>query len=220
MNIGIIGAGHVGSALAHVFSALGHRVRIANSRSPDTLSEPALENGTTAVWAADAVSSAELLVIAIPEKGISALPSDIFRQAATDLVIIDTGNYYPKRDGAIHEIDDGLPESAWVSKCINRPVIKVFNNVDPKLLLISGKAKGEEQRIALPIAGDDAKAKALVMQLVDDIGFDPIDGGPLAESWRQQPGTPTYGTNLDGDGVRRGLAEASMERRGEWVSEQ
>jgi predicted dinucleotide-binding enzyme len=127
--------------------------------------------------------------------------------------VVDTGNYYPKqRDGRIADIEEGLPESRWVEKQLGRPVIKVFNNIYAKHLQEHGKAKGTVGRIALPVAGDDPEAKAVVMGLVDAIGFDPVDAGPLAESWRQQPGTPVYGTDLDAAGVRRALQEAKPER--------
>jgi hypothetical protein len=116
----------------------------------------------------------------------------------------------------IQEIEDGLPESVWVESQIGRPVVKVFNNIYAKHLEERGAAAGSPGRIALPMSGDDAAAKAKVAKLVDELGFDPIDVGPLAESWRQQPGTPVYGADLDAEGVRKALAEAKRERSPEW----
>jgi predicted dinucleotide-binding enzyme len=99
-----------------------------------------------------------------------------------------------------------------VSDRLGRPVVKAFNNIYAKDLLQSGKPKGAPGRIALPVAGDDSRAKDVVMRLVEELGFDPVDAGALDESWRQQPGTPVYTSNFDASGVRRALAEASPER--------
>jgi predicted dinucleotide-binding enzyme len=126
--------------------------------------------------------------------------------------IVDTGNYYPGRDGKIADIEEGTPESRWVSEQLGHPVIKAFNNIYAQHLQTRGKPAGTPDRIALPVAGDDPDAKAIVMRLVDELGFDPVDAGGLDESWRQQPGSPCYAADLDADGLRRALAEASPER--------
>jgi predicted dinucleotide-binding enzyme len=213
MNIGIIGAGNIGGTLARRFTALGHDVRVANSRGPQTLSELAAETGATAVSVAEAARGVEVLVVTIPLKHIPSLPIDVFANAAEGLVVVDTCNYYPRqRDGRIEEIEGGLTESAWVAKHLGRPVVKAFNNIYAQHLLELGKPAGTPGRIALPVAGDDPAAKAVVLGLVEEIGFDGVDAGTLAESWRQQPGTPVYGTDHDAEGVRRALAEASHER--------
>jgi hypothetical protein len=98
-----------------------------------------------------------------------------------------------------------------VSQQIRLPVVKAFNNIYAQHLSDRGRPRGSTDRIALPVAGDQP-AKATVMGLVEDLGFDAVDGGRLEESWRQQPGTPVYGTDLDADGVRRALADASPDR--------
>jgi predicted dinucleotide-binding enzyme len=129
-------------------------------------------------------------------------------------VVVDTGNYYPRhRDGRIAAIEEGLTESGWVAQQVGRPVVKAFNNIYAQHLLERGQPPGTPGRIALPVAGDDAAAKAVVLRLVDELGFDGVDAGGLHESWRQQPGTPVYGTDLDAAGVRRALAEARPERQ-------
>jgi predicted dinucleotide-binding enzyme len=109
-----------------------------------------------------------------------------------------------------------LPESRWVEQQLSRPVVKAFNNIYAQHLLERGQPVGTPGRIALPIAGDDPAAKAVVMRLVDELGFDPVDAGGLDESWRQQPGSPVYTHDFDAEGVRRGLAEARPERTPEW----
>jgi predicted dinucleotide-binding enzyme len=139
------------------------------------------------------------------------------RARPKDLVVVDTGNYYPRqRDGRIAEIEDGLPESQWVERRLWRPVIKAFNNIYARHLLENGRPKGSPSRIALPVGGDDPKAKAVVMRLIDDLGFDPVDAGGLDESWRQQPGTPVYATDYNAEGVRGALAAAHRERTDDW----
>ena len=212
MKIGIIGAGNIGGALASRFVELGHQVSIANSRGPATLVEVEAETGATAVEVHDAARGKDLIVVTIPEKHVPDLPSDLFDGVGEDVVVIDTGNYYPRhRDGAIEAIEAGTPESLWVSQQIGRPVVKAFNNIYAQHLRDKGRPPGSPERFALPVAGDEP-AKGTVMRLVEELGFDAVDAGSLEESWRQQPETPVYGTDLDADGVRRGLAEAGKER--------
>jgi predicted dinucleotide-binding enzyme len=216
MKIGIIGAGQIGGTLARRFRALGHDVAVANSRGPDTLRDLAAETGATAVTVEDAVRGRDVVIVTIPEKHIPDLPEGLL-SAAGDAVVIDTGNYYPQqRDGRIAAIEAGMPESAWVASELGRPVIKAFNNIYAKHLLEKGQPAGAAGRIALPVAGDDARGKSVVLRLVDALGFDAVDAGPLAESWRQQPGTPVYGTDHDVAGVTSALAKASRERTAEW----
>jgi predicted dinucleotide-binding enzyme len=213
MRIGIVGAGNIGGTLTRRLTALGHEVSVANSRDPETLADLAAETGARAVWMSDAPRDAELVIVTIPEKRIVDLPADLLAPAAAGFVLVDTGNYYPRqRDGEIAAIEQGTPESRWVEGQLGHPVMKAFNNIYAQHLLERGLPAGAEGRIALPVAGDDEAAKAVVLALVDELGFDPVDAGGLGESWRQQPGTPVYGTDLDADGVRRALAEASPER--------
>lgn len=213
MKIGIIGAGHIGGTLARRLVAVGHDVKITNSRGPQTLVDLARESGAKAVTVADAVKDVGLIIVTIPEKNIPVLGRSVFAHIPADVVIVDTGNYYPReRDGRIAAIEEGMPESVWMSGQIGRPVIKVFNNIYAQHLLENGKPYGTVGRIALPVAGDDAAAKKQVMALVDQLGFDPVDAGSLADSWRQQPGTPVYCGDLDAAGVRKALEEASPVR--------
>ena len=216
MRIGIIGAGHIGGALARRFRAAGHDVQVANSRGPETLTDLANETGATAVLISDAVTAVDAIVVTIPEKNIPNLPEGLFTEVGPDIPVIDTGNYYPQRDGRIAEIEEGLTESQWVQRQLGHPVIKAFNNIYAQHLQDMGKPTGAPGRIALPVAGNNPVAKKLVTELIDEIGFDPVDAGALDESWRQQPGTPVYATDLDADGVRRVLREAHPERPAEF----
>ena len=192
MKIGVIGAGNIGSALAGHFQRLGHSVLIANSRGPDSLSQVAQKTGATPVNISEIAKGVDLLVIAIPMKSVPALPGDLLFGLPATSPIIDTGNYYPLRDGKIPEIEGGMIESEWASQALGRPVIKVFNSIVADSLLHKARRRGSKERIALPVSGDGIQSKQLVMALVDQMGFDVIDAGPLSESWRYQPGTPAY----------------------------
>jgi predicted dinucleotide-binding enzyme len=200
MKIGIIGAGQIGGTLTRTLTKLGHQVSVANSRDPATLAELAAETGATAVWAADAAAGADLVIVSIPQKNVPDLAPNLLAAAAAGAPVIETNNYYPKqRDGLIAEIEAGIPESVWVANQLGLPaqrVFKAFNGIWWKHLLEGGLPKGAPGRIALPIAGEDGPAKQQVFTLIEDLGFDPVDGGTLSESWRQQPGTPVYGKDF------------------------
>jgi predicted dinucleotide-binding enzyme len=216
MKIGIIGAGHIGGTLTRRLTSLGHEVRVANSRGPETLQALANETGATAATPADAVKDAELVIVTIPTKSVTELSREIFDTRAAGAPVIDTTNYYPQqRDGRIDEIENGMTESRWVSSRIGQPVVKVFNNIGASHLLEDGRPAGTEGRIALPVAGDDDAVKRKVMELVDELGFDPVDAGGIDDSWRQQPGQPVSGTDLPADRLRQALTEASPQRPAE-----
>jgi predicted dinucleotide-binding enzyme len=197
MKIGIIGAGHIGGNLAQLLVQRGHQVVIANSRGPRTLDEVAQRTGATPVEAADAPRDAEVVIVTIPLKAVAELPKGLLDSAAPGVAVIDTNNYYPQRDGQIRAIDDGMTSSRWVGEQLGHPVVKVFNNIYAQDLLDRPTAPGTEGRRALPVAGDDERTKTVVLNLVDELGFDAVDIGGLDESWRYQPGTPAYGPDVD-----------------------
>jgi predicted dinucleotide-binding enzyme len=216
MKIGIIGAGQIGGTLARRLTALGHEVSVANSRGPESLAGLAAETGAKAVSASEAVRGVDLVVVTIPEKNVSDLPAGLFAETDPGVVVVETGNYYPRsRDGRIEAIEAGMAESRWVEQQLGRPVVKAFNNIYASHLLELGRPAGAPGRIALPVAGDHP-GKSVVLRLVEELGFDAVDAGSLDESWRQQPGTPVYTTDLDVEGVRRALAAASPERTPAW----
>ena len=221
MDIGIIGAGQIGGTLTRRLTQLGHNVFVANSRGPETLADLARETGATPVTPYEAARRGEIVIVTIPQKNIPKLPRDLFANVPDDVVVVDTGNYYPQqRDGRIEGIEEGPTESRWVSEQLGRPVVKAFNNIYADHLLRRGVPAGTPGRIALPVAGDDPQAKAKVIRLLDELGFDGVDAGTIDESWRQQPATPVYGTDYDADGVKRALSEASPERKPEWRAKQ
>lgn len=212
MKIGIIGAGNIGGALTRLWTKLGHEVEVANSRGPETLQALAEETGALAVTVAEIPLGKDVVVVTIPLKNVPRLKG-VLASAPVGAAIIDTCNYYPKqRDGRIPEIEGGMAESRWVERQLERPVIKAFNNIFAGTLFAGGLPKGDPHRIALPVAGDDPSKKARVMELVDQIGFDPVDAGGIDDSWRQQPGTPCYTADLDREGLSAALAAAKRER--------
>lgn len=213
MKIGIIGAGNIGGNLTRRLTALGHDVSVANSRGPQTLTALAEETGATAVRVEEAAHGAEVVVVTVPLKAVPDLPSGLLAGAADGAVVIDTGNYYPQRDGRIAAIEDeGLTESRWTSRHLGHPVVKAFNGTYAQDLLDRPRPAGDPGRLALPVAGDDAAAKAKVRALIEELGFDTVDSGTIDESWRQQPGTPVYGLQEGVEAVTKALAEASPER--------
>ena len=217
MKIGIIGSGNIGGALTRRFRAVGHDVAVANSRGPASLSDLARETGASAVSVEQAARGRDVVVVTIPLKRVEDLPPGLFADAPANLIVIDTGNYYPQhRDGRIDGIEAGMTESGWVEQQIGHAVVKAFNSIYAAHLLENGKPAGTAGRIALAVAGDDPNAKRTVMRLIDEIGFDTVDAGTIAESWRQQPGSPGYCKDYDVDGVRRALGEARRERAPEW----
>ena len=221
MRIGVIGAGSMGGILARHLAKLGHQVSIANSRGPESLTALAAEIDATPVSVVDAAKAGELVIIAIPTKAVADLPQPLFANVSSSVIVIDIGNYHPElRDGRIDAIDRGMLDSQWVAQQIGRPVIKAFNNIFAKSLLEKGVPRGTKGRIALSVAGDSLDAKAAVLRLVDDLGFDPVDGGDLDNSWRQQPGTPAYCQDLEAAALRRALTEADRSRIAEYRAEQ
>ena len=221
MRVGVIGAGSMGAILARHLATRGHQVSIANSRGPESLTAVAAEIGATPVSVVDAAKAGELVVIAIPTKAVADLPRALFENVPGSVIVIDIGNYHPElRDGRIDVIDRGMLDSQWVAQQIGRPVIKAFNNIFAKSLLEKGLPRGTKGRIALPVAGDSWDAKAAVLRLVDELGFDPVDGGDLDNSWRQQPGTPAYCQDLETAALRRALTEADRSRIADYRAEQ
>ncbi|MBZ9672341.1 NADPH-dependent F420 reductase [Mesorhizobium sp. ES1-3] len=211
MKIAIIGAGNIGATLARKLAANGHEIKLANSKGPDTIRGLARDVGAAAVTKEEAVRNVAVIVLSIPFANYSDL-ANLFDDVPTDVVVIDTSNYYPLRDGAIAEVDGGKPETVWVSEQIARPVVKAWNAVLAATLSDKGLPAGASGRIAIPVAGDDSEAKATAMELVEATGFEALDSGSLVDSWRQQPGTPAYCTELTRDQLTAALQSADKSR--------
>jgi predicted dinucleotide-binding enzyme len=207
-TIAVIGAGTIGGILARKLAALGHSVRIANSKAPSTLTGFDAV-GVTPAWAAEALDGADIAILCLPQAAVARLSSDVRAALHHVPIVIETGNYYPDRDGRIDAIEEGLTDSEWVSTQIGRPVFKAFNNIGAMSLLTKGTNPGAEGRIGLSVAGPAGTDKQRVMTLVNHLGFDPVDGGELKDSWRQQPGTPAYCADLAAADLRDQIEQAT-----------
>lgn len=212
MTIGFIGAGHIGSAVARAAIAAGHSVVLSNSRGPETLAELIKELGPSARAAtpSEAARAGDMVVVTIPLRNIADVPVE----PLAGKIVIDTNNYYPERDGHIAELD---VESTTTAELLQRhlpasKVVKAFNHIHAAQILTDGRPPGTLNRRALVIAGDDAAAKAKVTRLLDQIGYDTVDAGPLAEGWRIQRDTPGYGPRHNAQQLRADLAAAKRYR--------
>jgi predicted dinucleotide-binding enzyme len=207
MRIGIIGAGSIGTILARRLARVGHVVSVANSRAPETVNAAALSTGATAVWAAEAITDAEVVIASV---NMGQIPSvaDLVSEAPAEAVIIDTSNYFPFRDGVIDGLGDGQTESLWVQEQYRRPLMKAWNTITTASFADKATEPGAPGRIALPVVADDDAQRAIGMTLVEQTGFDAFDAGVIADSWRQQPGTPAYTTDLTADQLPAALAKA------------
>jgi predicted dinucleotide-binding enzyme len=211
MKIGVIGTGQIGATLIRQYSLAGHNVKMANASGVEKLKSLAEETGAKAVTITEVVTDIEILVVSIPLIEIPKLSKTISPNIAANTIIIDTTNYYPIRDGKIDEIENGMPESIWVSNHLGHPVIKVYNSILAGSLIQSGLPQRLPARIALPISGDDLHAKNLVASLVNDSGFDALDIGNLQDSWHQQPGSPVYCTDLNLPQLKKNSTKAKRE---------
>jgi hypothetical protein len=204
MNIGIIGSGQVGTCLASKFSKLGHDVSIANSRGPASLQQLAKEIGAKAASVEDVTKNKVVIIVSIPQKNVQVLPKKLFEQLPEGVVVIDTGNYYPNlRDGVIPALVQSGIDSLWVQEQLGIPVVKVFNSILATSLKDLGRPRGVKNRIALAVSGDNIKAKQVVFKLVDELGFDSLDIGTIAQSWKQQPGSPIYCRDINLDELKK-----------------
>lgn len=197
-TIGLIGAGNIGGTVARLAVAAGYDVIVSNSRGPETLTGLVAELGprARAATAAEAAAAADLAVVSVPLTAYASIPVE----PLAGKVVIDTGNYYPGRDGNIPELEDG---STTNSEILQRHlpttgVVKGFNNIFFKHLQALARPRGASDRTALPIAGDDAEAKALATEFLDGIGYDAVDVGPLSAGSAFGPGTRLYGAPYAG----------------------
>ena len=211
MNIGIIGAGEIGGTLTRHYTMAGHRVKIANASGIDKLKDIARETGSCPVDLADVVIDVDVIVISIPYFAARKLPRGLFDNVNHNTTIIDTCNYYPIVSGLIQEVEDGMNESVWVARQIGRTVVKAYNSIFYRSLVQSGLPEGHPSRVALPISGDDKRSKETVAGLISNSGFDSYDQGTLQDSWRQQPGSPVYCTDLTVRQLMRSISKAKKE---------
>ena len=211
MNIAILGTGNIGKTLIQRLSAAGHDVNFANSRGPETINADILSSGGRAVTASEAVQDVDIVILSVPFNRIPEI-APLLAGIAPATLVIDTSNYYPQRDGRIDAIEGGQVESLWVAEQLGRPVAKAWNAISADSFATKSKPAGSPERIAIPVAADSQDNRNLAMALVEDTGLDAFDAGSLADSWRQQPGTPCYCTDLTRREMPGALAAAEAAR--------
>lgn len=211
MKISVIGAGVIGGNLARLLSEAAHDVLIVDARGPEVVANRVLAAGARAVDPEAAIEDRDVIILSIPFSKQPEL-ADLLAKAADDTVIVDTSNYYPFMNGAVEAVDKGQVESVWSEEQLGRPIVKAWNAALAATQQTKGRPAGAPDRIAIPVAADSDVARRTVMQLVDDTGFDPFDAGVLAESWRQQPGTPAYCTELNSEELGQALAAAEKDK--------
>lgn len=187
---------------------------ISNSRGPETLAGLVAELGpkATAGTPLEAAAAGDIVVVAVPLRSYAQVPIE----PLAGKVVIDANNYYPQRDGVIPELEDESTTTAELLQAHvpEAKVVKAFNQIRAAEITSDGLPSGSERRRALAIAGDDEEAKAAVARFLDDLGFDTVDAGPLAEGWRYQRDTPAYGARQNADELRASLAAARRYRDG------
>jgi predicted dinucleotide-binding enzyme len=215
-TVGIIGSGHIGGTVARLSVAAGHQVVLSNSRGPLTLQDLVAELGplARAATAQDAAGAGQIVVVSVPLRAYLEMPAELL----AGKIVLDTCNYSPSRDGHIAALDDGTRTSSELLQqhLAGAAVVKVFNNIFYQHLRSLARPAGAPDRSFLPIAADDPAAKSAVTAFLDSIGYGAVDAGGLAESWRQQPGTPVYGppygsfTDEDGTTAAAGVISAAL----------
>lgn len=209
MRFGIIGAGPIGTIISRKLVKNRHDVKIADVRGIERLDGK--EIAGTPVRVEDVITNIDVLIISIP---VNVMPSirNILDKAGEEVIAVDTSNYYPYRDNKIEEIENGIVESIWVSNQLGRSIIKAFNNQLAYTLENKGTPEGTSGRIAMAIAGNNLTQKQIIMDVVNELGFDAVDSGSLSDSWRQQPGTPAYCTELTKEELTEALKKANKEK--------
>jgi len=213
MKIAIIGTGALGGTITKKLAKAGYKVKVTDTSPINEMQEKAIKLGAEAASIQEVITDADVVILSIPTIAIPSLPKDLLKALPKEAVVIDTTNYYPYRDGVMEELSIGKLESIWVSEQIGRPVVKAFNNLLSYTLEHNGLSEGNEGRVAMAISGDDEKAKKIVSKLINDIGFDTVDAGNLSESWRHQPGTPAYCTELNAVELKQALMDADTNKQ-------
>jgi hypothetical protein len=211
MRIGIIGAGDIGATLARLFVDAGHDVAIANSRGPETLRDLEKELGDNgrAVTIDEAARFGDIVVAAIPFGRHRDLPVD----ELAGKTVIDTSNYRRQRDGSVPELDDSrnTTSSELVQRHLRSAhVVKSFNAMRWDHLRVYGDKSAAGHRYGIPVSGDDPDAKQQVFKLIEQLGFEPVDAGSLADGRKHQPGTDVYAADLWAEDLRALIGTGSI----------
>jgi hypothetical protein len=206
MRIAIIGSGDLARALAHRIRAIGHDVVLADLPDGTALADAAAATGVPTAAIEDAAGSSDIVVLATPFWRYRQLPAGTFKGK----VVVDATDYYPDRDGSMSELGGTVVSTSEIlaQRLDGAHVVKTLNSSALLTLPAIGPLAHDITPAAIPVAGDSAKAKGVVTDLLVDLGFDPVDIGSLGDSWRMQPGMPAFGLVTDATGLRRVLDAA------------
>lgn len=207
MKIGIIGAGYIGRAVARLAIRQGHEVMLSNSRHPRTLASTMIAIGCKIGTAQMAADFGEVVLLAVPFFAIQDMSPDLLKGKS----VLDACNYYPDRDGKVDVLDAKSTTTSEVvaNRFSEAKVVKAFNAILEKDIEKDARPRGAPDRRAMPIAGDDPAAKFVVKNLLDNLGFDTVDAGPLSEGWRFERARPAYCVPLNVADLNSSLAMAS-----------
>lgn len=193
-TVGFISSGRIAATVARLSVAAGHRVVLSDLHPSQALKDLVAGLGplASAATAGQAAAAGDIVVMRVPLKDYQDIPV----HPMAGKVVLDACNYDPQRDGHIADLDTGrVTTSGLLQRQLSgSQVVKAFNNISSRHLRSLARPQGAADRSALPIAGDDDQAKAAAAAFLDSIGYDAVDAGPLAGSWRQEPGTPVYRT--------------------------
>ena len=215
MKIGILGAGFIGRAVARLAVKNGYEVMISNSRNPMTLVSSMISIGCKIGTAKEASEFGEVVLLAIPFANLK----DVAPEPLAGKIVMDAGNYYAMRDGAIPELDNHSTTTSQMAAdhLQGAKIVKAFNAILEKDIEKDAAPAGTPDRRALPIAGDDAEAKQVVTKILDTLGFDVLDAGPLSEGWRFERARPAYCVPLALPALEEALTNAgSSVEEGSW----
>jgi len=191
-TLGIIGSGNIGTAIARLAVAGGIPVVVCNSRGPESLSDLVAELGAlaSAGTVEQAAAAGDVVVLSVPLTAHSALPASLL----DGKIVLDTTNYYPFRDGRFYQLDDEIVTTSElvIQHFKGVRLVKAFNNILAHHIPELARPAGAADRTALPVAGDDPEAKEEARKLINDLGYDSVDAGSLAQSWRFEPESSAY----------------------------
>lgn len=208
MRIGIIGAGFIGRALAHLAVKSGAQVMLSNSRGPQTLTSTAVSLRCRVGSVEQAVAFADVVIVAIPFGQYRTLPAELL----AGKVVLDANNYYPMRDGVFAELENHTSTTSELlaEHLSGARVVKAFNAILERHLPLDARPSGSPERRALPIAGNDIDAKRIARELHERFGFDVVDAGALSEGWRFERDRPVYCKQFDIAGLQVALAASGL----------